>query len=361
MNTYVRSLAMILPILAISVGAIEAQDGRTTDHLVTGLEEEISTVTLPTSGGFTYFTAGKDMALCTKAPDNPWGSIYRDNHFIGILSVPGSDTCIALAADPDALRAYEIDPVQGTIDENQPLWSRPPVDYREACDFANQPNSSFIVIEDIEAKKFDVVNFQNGEVVWSIDRGRTEISGCASHLVASPDGNKVFIGQMFFPPSSDGAMYLVHSANSDSVVRRSTVNQAIVGVSFSPDGSLIAYQASHVANARFDPSTPAKVHIVNGNDLTDILTLSDNFTSLRRIGFSPDGTKLGVLTGPDFRVYDVATGLRLDFIPIPNDDGLSFDFNADGTKVAIGTQAGKLDLIDLILVPPMTEPTETQQ
>ena len=36
-------------------------------------------------------------------------------------------------------------------------------------------------------------------------------------------------------------------------------------------------------------------------------------------------------------------------------------FRDRGTKVAIGTQAGKLDLIDLILVPPMAEPTETHQ
>ncbi len=351
----------MLPILALSFGTSSAQEGRTTKHIVTGLREEVTAVTLQRTGGFTYFTAGKDMALCTKAPENSWGSVYSDNHFIGILQVPGSSTCIALAADPDALLAFEIDPAQGTIDEMQPLWSKPPVDYRQARDFANQPNSSFIVIEDIEAKKFNVVNFQTGEVVWSIDRGRTEISGRASYLVASPDGNKVFIGQLFFPPSSDGTMNLVHSANPDSVVSRPTVNEAIVGVSFSPDGSLIAYQASSVANARFDASTPGKVRIIDGNDLTDILTLSDDFTSLRRVGFSPDGTKLGVLTGPDFRVYDVATGLRLDLIPIPNDDGLAFDFSTDGTKVAIGTQAGKLDLIDLILVPPMTEPTETHQ
>ena len=350
--------ALLLCAFFVSAGA---QEARTTKHLIGCIEEEVTGVTLQKSGAFTYFIGAEKSGLFIIADGAPGGNLYEYQKCLGILQPPGGAPAVALLSMPDALRAYQIDPIEGSIDEHQPLWTKPPVDYRVAVDFANQPSSSFIVLEDYQTKRFDVVNFQNGEVVWSIDRGRTEISGCASHLVASPDGNKVFIGQMFFPPSSDGTINLIHRENPDSVVRAPTINQAISGASFSPNGEVVACQFSPVANARFDASSSGKIRFFDGNDLTDILTISDDFTSMRRIGFSPDGTKLGVLTGPDFRVYDVATGLRLDLIPIPNDDGLCFDFTADGTKVAIGTQAGKIDLIDLILVPPMTEPTETHQ
>jgi len=104
-----------------------------------------------------------------------------------------------------------------------------------------------------------------------------------------------------------------------------------------------------------------KVSVANEETLTPIFEFEDGLTTLNAIAFSPDGTKLAVLTGPDFRVYDIGTGLRIDLITIADDIGTSFAFSPDGDQVYIGTLSGKIDLIDLILVPPMTEPTEAQQ
>lgn len=359
MRRHLTALTAVLPLLALSIGSSGAQEGRTTKHLVANFNQEVKGVALARTGGAAYFLAGEEPALYILIDGTSGGNLYREDEFLGVLHTTGSGPSFAVASNQDGTVAYEIDSSTGSIDDSQPIWSKPPLVVRRITDFANQPASSFIAIENRESNAYDVVDLKTGDVLWSAGIGADSLQRIQSHLIPSPDGSRILACQLFLPPSSDGSMRLFRQGTAGNAANRANAGEAVTSVSFSPDGDKILYSYTNVENAKL--TTPARVRIIDGNDLTDILTISDDFTSLRRIGFSPDGSKLGVLTGPDFRVYDVATGLRLDFIPIPNDDGLSFDFNADGTKVAIWTQAGKLDLIDLILVPPMTQSSETQQ
>ena len=217
-------------------------------------------------------------------------------------------------------------------------------------------HAGHIVVFDQERQAASL-DLASGEVDWRLNHRSKGMQHPPEIGLVSADGSRMLLVDM---PIANGSPQLMVGSRTGNIpaVSRSLIGRFCSMPSFSPSGERIACASgggTEAADAR------VKLWILDSATLEESCLIDEPVSTVNQLLFTPDGTKLGVLTGPDFRMYDVATGLRLDRFAIPEDTGTCFTFNDTGTKVYLGTLAGKVHLVDLILVRPEATTTESAQ
>lgn len=351
-----KQLATIL-FLGIVAPAF-AQTERNTTHLTSVVRTPIHSILPADSHGRFYLLAGAPPSLVSRRLDpNELGVGYDYMPFLGIAQHSGANA-ILISNDDSGFRGTEIDPETGLVDSNQPVWVQPPLGFRRTEDFAAGAGMRFFTRQDSENSTLSTFDITNGEELWSMSPGTVDASPDNELIRTSMDGHTVLlVHQVNYENRSE--ISTVMNLPTPHAARKRLAGEFITEAALAPDAMKLAYSYMGIANE--EPVRPIKIRIAPAATIEPTLTIDDGFPYLRSLTFSPDGTKLGVLTGPDFRVYDVATGLRLDLIPITDGVGTAFAFSPDGTKVYLGSTTGQINLVDLILVPPMTEVIPDQQ
>lgn len=116
----------------------------------------------------------------------------------------------------------------------------------------------------------------------------------------------------------------------------------------SADGGRLALGESGYVRV-FETSTGKPLGPALGLDTSD---------AVRRLKFSPDGTRLMIaaearrsgIDSPMTGVWDIATGLRM--LPIPCNEAIAGDFSSDGKRVAISFKDGETGATTVWDVPP---------
>jgi len=281
--------------------------------------------------------------------------------FIGVREPAGAPYPIALYADDQNPMGVELASTTKGFDLAQPIWVSAPLEARDLSSLGDPLASRYFTYEDTTAGKFVVIDITDGAVVWELGSESNNIAAYQEMIVTDSQAQRVLFVDGRFGPEATTNFVLATHGSPDQFTRFSTPNRGVFFVTFSPVESRIVYAYGELNAEGFVAGAPGRIVFFDPSTMTETMVIDDGFNTLRQLAFSPDGTKLGVMTGPDFRVYDVASGKRLDTISITVDLGSTFAFSADSTKVYLGTFGGKIIKTDLILVPPMTEVTETQQ
>lgn len=267
---------------------------------------------------------------------------------VGVAPAAPSDAPLVLCSTPDGFEAHR--PLGGEPG-SPPLWSRSAIRTRNTSYYSHLPRmKSFAVQEASDSHHLAVLDLRTGEEMWRVDPAVLPEDAEFEYLWNDPKGDCIIACDV---SGSRPATELTSVARFHPSVASHTVLHGFVA-----DEGDIATSTGLVALGGIEPSSGAapssQVMLLRIDDQIEARRLTDEFATLSQLAFTPDGTKIGVLTGPDFRVYDVGTGLRLDRFSIPDETGTCFTFNDEGTQVCLGTLAGKVHLVDLILARPET-------
>ena len=157
--------------------------------------------------------------------------------------------------------------------------------------------------------------------VWEVETGR---------LLHDLDGNTEKVFAVAFDPEghrlatvgSNGQLCLWDAATGRKLWSP-TVGGICLSVAFSPDGKLVAADAS----VRYG-GEGSRVTLFDAETGVEKRTLSGLVGNVRRIAFSPDGSRL-VTADERLRIWNASTGQELLVLPPP--DGVhSLTFSPDG-------------------------------
>jgi WD40 repeat protein/serine/threonine protein kinase len=127
-----------------------------------------------------------------------------------------------------------------------------------------------------------------------------------AYTLPSPDGRRLFtMKEVGNSPTREARVWDTASGDSVTIPLAGSVSRK--GVAFSPDGRLLATACSGRRSAR---CTVQVWEIASGKPASKAILLKAPAAAVQVL-FSPDGTRLGVVTGAEARIWDALRGIPL--------------------------------------------------
>ena len=167
---------------------------------------------------------------------------------------------------------------------------------------------------------------------WNVENGREirTLQTSASGISFSPDGNMLAVGNW------DGNIMLfeVESGARKKILRSS---QSAERLNFSPDGTLLAVGTSNNA-----------INLWNVADEQVVKTLSGHSGNITALDFSPDGTTLvSASRDKTLKLWEIETGSEIATLQGHQGRVLSVEFSPDGSKLVSGSADRTIKLWDV--------------